>query len=195
MTRTACWTLVVTLLLLAGCARIGPAKVGPLRGHLLEPVALPAAVAPAPAAPLLRLATVRAVQELDGTQMLYRNAGAEVAAYARNVWAAPPAEQVARWAVAALERAGGVAGVIAPGGRGVATLRLESELLALHHDHTVAPSRAVLELRVQLIAQPGQRVLTTRRLRAVAEAPSDDPDGGVAAANRALAEVLAELAA
>ena len=52
-----------------------------------------------------------------------------------------------------------------------------------------------LALHVQLVDVRGRRVVATRTLEATEAAPSEDAYGGVIAANRALARVLAQVAA
>jgi cholesterol transport system auxiliary component len=74
-----------------------------------------------------------------------------------------------------------------------AELRLDSELVRLAQDFTVKPSRVRLTLRVELIDTAARRVLAARELDEVEPAASDDPYGGVAAANRALGRLLGRL--
>jgi cholesterol transport system auxiliary component len=57
------------------------------------------------------------------------------------------------------------------------------------------PSRVEFTLRAQLVHVQGRRVLATRYVEAVQEAPSDDAPGGVAAANAAVARALEQVAA
>ncbi len=52
-----------------------------------------------------------------------------------------------------------------------------------------------LTVRVQLSEVPSRRVLGAREVEAVEEAPSDDPYGGVVAANRAVRRVLDDIVA
>jgi ABC-type uncharacterized transport system auxiliary subunit len=178
--------------LLAGCTTLKTPSTPAMRSHLLEPAALPAAVVPGLDAPALAVRPVRAGALLDGSRMQYRRDGV-LASFADNRWSAPPQQLFGHWLVAALERSGAVAAVVAPGDRGVAGLRLESELAALYQDFNTLPSHARIEVRVQLVTQPENRVVATRRVTADAVCVTDDPDGGVAAARVALAAALAEI--
>jgi len=183
------------LLVLAGCAKFAPRSPEFRHSHLLEPTTLPDVETVASSAPALQVVPVRAGANLDGTRLYYRRGDSKLSAYAQNTWASPPAEQLGRWLVTALERAGGVTQVVAPGGRGSSALRLESELLGLYHDVGVVPSEARIELRVQLVAQFGRQVLATRRFDIAVPVTSENPAGGVAATNLALARLLDEVAA
>jgi cholesterol transport system auxiliary component len=98
-------------------------------------------------------------------------------------------------AARALEQSGAFAAVVRGRSAAAADLVLETDLVRLEQDFTVKPSRIELALHARLIDLRDRRVLATRELRAREDAPSDDPYGGVTAANRALARVLGELSA
>lgn len=167
-----------------------PAPVTPLHEHALRPTTLPAARAPATGAPVLALAEVRAGPLLDGRRMLYRDRAGRLAAFVENRWAAPPEVQLATALVAALERAGGVAAVVAPGGHGIATLLLDAELLALHLDSEPPPGSVQLELRLQLVDARSRAVVATTRLRESAALAAAGPDALATAAGHALTRLL-----
>ncbi len=158
--------------------------------HAFEPSALPAPRAAAPGAPHLVLAPVRAGARLDGRRMVYRGADGRRAAFVENRWVAPPEQELADWLVAALEAAGGVAAVIAPGGRGHAELLLEAELLRLELDAAPAPGALRLELRLQLVTARDREVLATTRLRESEPLDTPGPAAMAAASGRALARLL-----
>ena len=86
----------------------------------------------------------------------------------------------------ALERAGRLRPVAS--GQGVASaLRLETEIVVLQQEFDTQPSRLRFRLRAQLLDPAAGRVLATTELEALEPAESDDPYGGVVAANRAVA--------
>jgi cholesterol transport system auxiliary component len=82
--------------------------------------------------------------------------------------------------------------VVAPGGV-AAGIRLDTEIESLVQEFTVHPSRVRFAVRAQLVDPTARRVLATRAFEALEDAPSDDPYGGVVAANRAVARVLGDL--
>jgi cholesterol transport system auxiliary component len=71
---------------------------------------------------------------------------------------------------------------------------LETEIVALQQEYTVQPSVARFALRAQLVDTVERRVLAAEEFEAVEPSPSEDPYGGVVAANRAVARVLGDLA-
>jgi cholesterol transport system auxiliary component len=75
-----------------------------------------------------------------------------------------------------------------------ADLRLDSELLSFHQDFTRQPSEMHVTLRAQLIDLGTQRVIASRTFDIRETTPSEDTYGGVLAANRAVAQLLEELA-
>ena len=79
-------------------------------------------------------------------------------------------------------------------GLAAASLRLDTELVRLQQDFGAPPSRVRLTVRAQLLDAEGRRVLAAAEFDETELAPSDDPYGGVLAANRALARLLARLA-
>jgi cholesterol transport system auxiliary component len=75
-----------------------------------------------------------------------------------------------------------------------AQYRLDCDNLVLEQQFYSRPSRVRLALRAQLIETKSQSVLATRYFELFEPAPSDDPYGGVQAANHASAKLISELA-
>jgi cholesterol transport system auxiliary component len=155
---------------------------------------------PAAAAHAARLDLVLAVGQtrarpgFDTPAMAYTRRANEIEYFARNRWADAPAQMLAPLIVQAVEQAAGFRAVVRGRSPAAADLRLDTELVRLQQDFAVQPSRVELTLRAQLIDLRSRRVLAAREFDAVEPAPSDDPYGGVTAANRALARLLGELA-
>jgi len=76
-----------------------------------------------------------------------------------------------------------------------ADLRVSTELVRLQQNFASKPSESELVLHVQLIDVRTRVVVATRTFEATEAAPSEDPYGGVIAANRAIERLLAQLAA
>ncbi|ACG71617.1 ABC-type uncharacterized transport system auxiliary component-like protein [Anaeromyxobacter sp. K] len=183
--------LAIALASLTACVSFGP-STPPTRFALQadfegQPIAGPG--------PALVVAVPTAAAGFDGPRIAYVRRAHELQFFARSEWVDAPARMLAPLLVQALERSGGfqaVAGARTPAAAG---LRLESELVRLQQEFTVRPSRVRLTLRVQLSDVASRRVLGTRELEAVEEARSDDPYGGVEAANRAVRRLLDEVVA
>jgi cholesterol transport system auxiliary component len=176
---------------LSACVSFGP-KTPPTRYELQatfegQPVAGPG--------PALVVAQPTAAPGFDSPRIVYVKRSHELEFFGRSEWVDTPARMLAPMLVRALERSGAFASVAEARSAAAAELRLEAELVRLQQEFTERPSRVRLTVRVQLYELPSRRVLGAREIEAVEEAPSDDPYGGVVAANRAVRRVLDEIAA
>jgi cholesterol transport system auxiliary component len=129
----------------------------------------------------------------DGPRMAYVTRPYEIQFFTRHQWLEAPARMLAPLLVEALEAGGRFHA--RPGGRNPPpVLRLETEIVALQQEFTVRPSQVRFTLRARLLDALGRRVLATSHFEDLEDSPSDDPYGGVIAANRAVARVLDRLA-
>jgi cholesterol transport system auxiliary component len=145
--------------------------------------------------PALVVAVPTAAPGFDGPRIVYVRRPHELEFFSRNEWVDTPARMLAPLLVQALERTGRFQAVAETRTVAAAGLRLESEIVRLQHEFMVRPSRVRLTVRVQLSDVPSRRVLGAREFEAVEEALSDDPYGGVVAANRAIRRVLDDIVA
>jgi cholesterol transport system auxiliary component len=191
--RRAIRLAVLFVPLLAACAALQPAAAPAVQRYRL---ALPAPT-PVPATavgPVLVVDPPAAAPGLQGRGMAYVRRPYQIDYFARHGWVDPPARMLEPLLVQALQRQAGFRTV--PAGLGVAgDLRLETRILRLQQEFTVHPSRERLALRAWLIDARSGRVLADRVFEALEPAPGNDPYSGVQAANRAVAKVLAQLAA
>ncbi len=181
--------------LVAGCS-ILPSNPSPAPSlFTLHPIfSSEAAGAPSDAAPAIAIAPPGARAGFEGPRMAYVNRPFEIHYFARHQWVEPPARLLEPLIVLALERAGRFRPVLS--GRGVVSaLRLETEIVVLQQEFDTRPSRLRFGLRAQLLDPVAGRVIAKTELEVLEPAESDDPYGGVVAANRAVARVLEQLAA
>jgi cholesterol transport system auxiliary component len=180
--------------LLAACTALQPPQAEQPSTYVLE--ALPAAGAPRTKRDLVvEVAPPRARPGFDTPQMAYTQRANALEYFARNRWADTPARMLAPLIAQALEQSGGFRAVVQAPSAAAANLRLETEVVRLQQEFGAKPSRVRLTLRAQLIDVDARRVLASAELDETEAAPSDDPYGGVIAANRALARLLERLAA
>jgi cholesterol transport system auxiliary component len=180
--------------LLAACAALQPPEADHASTYVLE--ALPAAGAPRSKRDLvLEVAAPRARPGFDTPQMAYTQRANALEYFARNRWADAPARMLAPLLAQALDQSGGFRAVVQPPSLATANLRLETELVRLQQEFSARPSRVRFTLRAQLIDVDARRVLASAEFDETEAAPSDDPYGGVLAANRALGRLLERLAA
>lgn len=129
----------------------------------------------------------------DTSRMAYTQRSHELDYYATNRWVAPPARMLEPLLVSALEKTAAFRAVVPASNSLSEDLRLEIELVQLHQDFTMQPSRIELSMRAQLINQHDDRVLAARQFDEVETAASEDARGGAEAANRALKRLLSKL--
>ena len=184
----------VALALAAGCTALPTPKVEDPVLHVLD--AKPAIARAQTARDLvLEVSVPRAAPGFDTAALLYVRKPFVLDAFATHRWADAPARMIATPLTRALEQTGYFRAVV-PAPTGVPTdLRLDTELVRLQQDFTSRPSRVELSLRFRLLDLRGRRVVASRVVDVDVAAPSDDPDGGVIAANAALANALAQAAA
>lgn len=181
------------MLALAGCAGLQSAGTEPPHTYLLEaqfdraervrPIPLTLAVSPPRAAP-----------GYDTARMAFMRQPHALEYFAKNGWADTPAKMLGPLLVRALEQRSGYRAVAPATGMVKGDVRLDVEIILLRQEFTASPSRLHLMLRAQLVEQAGYRVLASRVFEIFESALSDDPYGGVVAANRALPRLLEQIA-
>jgi len=180
------------LALLASCAALQAPEPDRASVYLLE--AAPATGAPRPKRDVvLAISMPRARPGFDTPMMAYTQRPNALEYFAKNRWVDTPTHMLAPLLAQALERSGGFRAVVQAPSSTLAGLRLDTELVRLEQDFSVKPSRVRFALRAQLIDTGARRVLASAEFDETEAAPSDDPYGGVIAANRALGRLLDRL--
>ena len=188
---------VACLLWLAACSALRPAAAPVPAFYALEgpPRAASAAVAPPAAAPTLIVNPPHAAAGFDSPRIIYVRQDHKLEYFAHNEWVDPPARMLAPLLVAALENSGAFRAVVLTPSAAAGDLRLDTEIIRLQHEFQTQPSRVRFTLRAYVVEDRTRRVLAWREFEAAVPATSEDPYGGVVAANRAVHSVLAELSA
>lgn len=160
------------------------------------PSSPPATPAPTEAARrVVAVTTPVAAPGFDTTAIVYQRRPQQLEHFATARWVEPPARMIAPLIVDALQRGGAFAAVVPSSSGTRAELRLDTELLRLQQQFDAAPSRVRLTLRAVLVDVAARRVVASAEFDRSVDAASDDPYGGVVAAQSALQQVLGELAA
>jgi cholesterol transport system auxiliary component len=190
---------VVTLafvFFISGCV-LGPTEPSPVRTYFLNPeisLGNPGANGARGSAAVLLITQPKAQPGFDTARMAYLLRPYEVNYYAVNQWADTPARMLNRVMAENLDKTGLWRAVVQTPGIVPADYRLDSDSLVLEQQFVAHPSRVRLALRAQFVATRKQAILATRYFEEIEAAPSDDPYGGVLAANRAAAKLITELA-
>lgn len=175
-----------------------PKPAAPPTLYSLDDVAAPAAtraLPPRPGAPTLVVTVPRAAAGFDTPRIVYLREKHRIESFASNQWVDTPAQMLMPLIVHALQHDGAFAAVLGAPTAAAGDRRLDTELVRLQQEFSERPSRVRLTLRAVLIDSATRRVVAWREFEASVAAPSDDPYGGVVAANQAVRQVLDELAA
>lgn len=196
MTKTAIevvacqWLGLLTLAaLLGGCTALRPAQIENGNTYVLEAKPL-ARIARESRDIVLEVSAPRASPGFETADMAYVLRPYELNYFATNRWADAPSRMLGPLLAQALEQSGSFRAVVQAPSVVPADIRVVSELVRLQHNFETRPSRLEIALRVQLIDLRGKRVLATAMFDATEDARSDDPYGGVTAANVALQRML-----
>jgi cholesterol transport system auxiliary component len=184
---------LATAALLSACTALQPPAEDIQNIYILEARA-PAGSPRAKRDLVLAVSMPRARPGFDTPQMAYERRPHEIEYFTRSRWADTPARMLAPLLAQALEQSGTLRGVVQAPRTAAADLRLDLEVVRLVQDFSIRPSRVRFTLRAQLIDARASRVLATREFDEIENTPSDDPYGGVIAANRMLERLLEQLA-
>ncbi len=196
---TAAVTLlqVLALVLASGCADLLPKPTVLPNFHTLDAQPKgpgPLSSAGSTAGATLVVTAPRAAAGLDSRRMLYVREAHRLEYFANNEWVDTPSHMLTPLIVAALEQTGAFGAVVSAPGSVDANLRLDTEVLRLQQVFGASPSQLRFTLRAHLVDSRTRKVLAWREFDQTVAAPSDDPGGGVAAANTAVQAVLGQLA-
>jgi cholesterol transport system auxiliary component len=151
--------------------------------------------------PTLLVNPIRAASGYDSTRMVYTRHPHQLEHFARNEWADTPARMLAPWLVEVLSdelardaAVGAVGAVLLAPSSAISEYALDTDLIRLQQDFSVQPSQVRLTVRVALIHTTTRRVLGVREFDASQAAETDDPRGGVQAAQVVSGRVLQQVA-
>ena len=145
-------------------------------------------------APTLIVNPPHAATGFDSQRIIYVRKAHKLEYFAHNEWVDTPARMIAPLIVVAVENSGAFRAVVLTPSAAAGDLRLDAEIMRLQHDFGSEPSRVRFTLRAYIVDNTTRRVLASREFDETVAAVSEDPYGGVVAANRAVQTVLEQLA-
>ena len=192
--------LLSGLVVLAGCGSLLPAPPAQPARFLLDDMPTISAEKPARQALASTVSTLvvdepRAAAGYRTRQIAYVRTPNQLEYFAFNQWVEPPALMLAPLLARAIERTGAFRAVLRAPTSAAGDLHLESELVRLQQDFSGTPSRVRLTVRAVLIETSTRRELASREFDAEVVSASDDPTGGVTAANQVAHRVAGEVGA
>lgn len=194
--------LVVTglaLITLSACSALQPSTTPQPTFYSLDNArrVQPAQAVVSPAPQNARLTLIvnppRAAAGFDSQRIIYVREPHKLEYFAHSEWVDPPALMLAPLLVTAMQNNAAFNAVVPAPGAAVGDWRLDTEIIRLQHEFDTQPSRVRFTLRAYLIESKTRRVLAWREFDDYAPAVSEDPYGGVVAANRVVQSVLDKL--
>ena len=135
-----------------------------------------------------------AASGFDSQRIMYVREDHKLEYFSHSEWVAPPARMLGPVLVAAIDKVGAFGTVVLTPASVSGELRLDTQILRLQQNFQSSPSRVQFTLRAYLTDEKTRVVLAWREFSAEATASSDNAQGGVNAANRAVQDVLSQLA-
>ncbi len=184
------------LALVTGCSALQPKATPQPAFYSLDSGKIESRHAPAlpPTGLTLIVNPPHAASGFDSQRILYVRTDHQLEYFAHSEWVDTPARMLAPLIVSAVERSGAFRAVVLTPSAAAGDLRLDSEIVRLQHEFGGQPSRVRFTLRAYLVDNSTRRVLAWREFDATESSVSEDPYGGVIAANRAVQKVLQQLA-
>jgi len=197
-----CLAACAVLLASAGCSVVSPTKVTAPTLHTLDSSAWPPVAPPGTAAAAVpraqRTLIVNAPQAapgLDTRRMQYLRQDHQPEFFVNHAWLDTPARLLGPLLLQALRDTHRWDAVVLAPGAVAGDVRLHTTIVQLQQNFQMQPSRVQFTLRFYLSEEKTRRVIAWRDITTEVVASSDDPAGGVLAANVAVQRALAALAA
>lgn len=193
----------LALAALGACSVLSPSATPPPAFYSLDSARVTVAVPAPPAAqalpkgptPTLIVNPPLAAAGFDSPRIIYVREPHKLEYFANSEWVDPPARMLGPLLVGAIGNTGAFGAVVLTPGAAAGELRLDTEIIRLQHEFQTQPSRVRFTLRAILVDDRTRRVLAWREFDGTAVATSDNPYGGVVAANRVVQTVLDDLSA
>lgn len=190
----------LVMMLTGACSALRPTATPPPSFHSLDSAqiesgkALVASVPMSGAAATLIVNPTHAAAGFDSQRIIYVRTAHKVEYFAHNEWVDTPARMLAPLIVVAVENSGSFRAVVLTPSAAAGDLRLDTDIIRLQHDFSSQPSRVRFTLRAYVVDNSTRRVIGWREFDETVPAASEDPGGGVVAANQAVQTVLKQLA-
>lgn len=187
--------LLAALLMLQGCGVLKPVNSPAISYYSLDSVtpAAPPIVTGQMTRPTLIINPPSAAAGFGSSRIIYLRQAHKVEYFAHSEWVESPARMLAPLLVASLQSTGIFRAVVLTPSAVAADWRLNTEIVRLQHEFLGTPSRVKFTLRAHFVDEKTRRIIAIREFDISTESPSDNPYGGVSAANLAVARVLREL--
>lgn len=188
------------MVLASGCSALLPAPPPQSSYYSLDGVPYEARAtsilsASTSAKPTIIINNPRAAAGYDSRHIIYTRQAHKLEYFAHSEWVDAPAHMLAPLMMTAVERSGAFNAVVLSPSNIVGDFRLDTEMVRLQQEFDSQPSKVRFTLRVYMVNNATRKVIAVREFDETAIAKSEDPYGGVVAANQAVQTVLEKLTA
>ncbi len=190
MTRT----IQILLLLTAGCSTLNPSTTPPPSRYSLDSPTIARQSPRVSEAPTLVVSSPHAAAGFDSQRIAYLKDAHKREYFAHSEWIDTPARMLAPLIVSSVESSGAFRAVVLTPSAAAGDLRLDTEIVRLQQDFRTQPSGVRFTLRAYVVEISTRKVVAWREFDETMAAQSENPYGGVIAANRAVQAVLEQLA-
>ena len=195
-----CLWITVALTLTTACSALRPKETPPPSYYTLDravPEASTAAGGAAMVSPtdlVLIVDPPHAAAGFDSSRIVYTRGEHRFEYFAHSEWVDTPARMLPPLMASAIARAGVVRAVVLAPSSARGDLRLDTEIIMLVQDFAVQPSQVRFTLRATIVDDSTHKVIAGNEFDQTVAASTDDPFGGVVAANIAVTRALNALA-
>lgn len=186
-------TLVLFAFLLTGCSVLQPINAPVNTTYLLNDPTNSQNALVSHAKKNLLVSIPTAPRWLNTSEMIYQTSASEINYFSQNEWAAPPSLMLEPIVAHALSQSGLYHVVVQAPFGGNADERLDVQILTMQQDFTQNPSVYTMVLQAQLINMKTGDIIRGRRFSYTIPTETNDPAGGVKAANKAIQEWIPQL--
>lgn len=191
----------VLFTLAAGCSALHPTAVEQPAFYSLDNVRTETrTIAPWPAtstlpitAPTLIVNPPRAASGFSSQRIVYVREAHQLEYYAHSEWVDSPARMIAPLIVAAVGNSGSFRAAVLTPSAANGDLRLDTEIVRLQHDVSSTPGGVRFTLRATIVENTTRKVLARSEFDETIASTSEDPYGGIIAANRVVQVVIEQL--
>lgn len=183
--------VILSAIFLSSCALFTPVKSGVSARYVLD--SLPAPTTDSHSGATILVNAMSSDPIYNTQQIAYTTRPYQISYYAKNRWAATPPQMLHPLIVQSLQNTHHFHAVITPLSMGRYDYVLNTQLLELRQIFFRNCSEVHLTVRAQILSAGTNNVVATKVISVVVVAPQNSPVGGVYAANRATAQMLAQL--
>lgn len=189
MNRYALSLLLVLSSLLAGCSAI---KTPITKQYILDSYSH-RQLSSHPSKLTILVTNPDAAAGFQTEQMLYIDKTFALSPFANNGWVSPPADMLFPLMIQSLQRSGYFYAVTSGPNSELTDYRIDTQLIELDQNFLRKPSQIQLVIKVVLSKVSDNRTIASRVISKQIPCPTDNPYGGVIAANRAVEAFTAEM--